>query len=116
MTRVGAALIILVATAITVGVMLLVRRRAPEGSYFSDGDRASGVFGMLSTGFALLLGFVVFLAFTRYDDARAGAQAEALTVVELFQTAQLFPDEAQGPLSGACFDEKFHRAPAARRA
>ena len=100
MTRFGAALIIVVATAITVAAMLLVRRRAPEGSYFSDGDRASGVFGMLSTGFALLLGFVVFLAFTRYDDARAGAQAEALTVVELFQAAQLFPEEAQGPLSG----------------
>jgi hypothetical protein len=99
MTRFGAALVIIVATSITVGAMLLVRRRAPEGSYFSDGDRASGVFGMLSTGFALLLGFVVFLAFTRYDDARAGAQAEALTVVELFQAAQLFPDEAQGPLS-----------------
>jgi hypothetical protein len=100
MTRLGAALVILVATAIAVGVMLLVRRRAPEGSYFSDGDRASGVFGMLSTGFALLLGFVVFLAFTRYDDARAGAQAEALTAVELFQAAQLFPEQAQGPLSG----------------
>jgi hypothetical protein len=100
MTRLTAALILVAATAITVAAMLLVRRRAPEGSYFSDGDRASGVFGMLSTGFALLLGFVVFLAFTRYDDARAGAQAEALTVVELFQTAQLFPSEAQGPLSG----------------
>jgi hypothetical protein len=100
MTRFGAALVIVVATAITIGAMLLVRRRAPEGSYFSDGDRASGVFGMLSTGFALLLGFVVFLAFTRYDDARAGAEAEALTVVELFQAAQLFPEQAQGPLSG----------------
>ena len=100
MTRLTASLILVAATALTVAAMLLIRRRAPEGSYFSDGDRASGVFGMLSTGFALLLGFVVFLAFTRYDDARAGAQAEALTVVELFQTAQLFPQEAQGPLSG----------------
>lgn len=80
--------------------MLVVRRGAPDGSYFADGDRASGVFGMLSTGFALLLGFVVFLAFTRYDDARAGAQTEALTVVELFQAAQLFPEDAGGTLSG----------------
>ncbi|MGH2635728.1 MAG: hypothetical protein ACRDHU_06255 [Actinomycetota bacterium] len=95
-----AALIVVAATAITVAAMLAVRRRAPEGSYFADGDRASGVFGMLATGFALLLGFVVFLAFTRYDDARAGAQAEALTVVELFQAAQLFPEEARGTLSG----------------
>ena len=47
--------------------MLLVRRTAPDGSYFQDGDRAAGVFGVLSTGFAILLGFVVFLAFSSYD-------------------------------------------------
>jgi Protein of unknown function (DUF4239) len=95
-----ALLIVVVVTAITVTAMLLVRRRAPEGSYMSDGDRASGVFGMLSTGFALLLGFVVFLAFTRYDDARSGAEAEALSVVELFQAAQLFPPQVRGDLTG----------------
>jgi hypothetical protein len=32
--------------------MLLVRRSAPEGSYFEDGDRASGIFGVLATAFA----------------------------------------------------------------
>ena len=52
--------------------------RAPDGSYFHDGDRAAGVFGVLATGFAVLLGFVVFLAFTSYDAARAGAEAEAV--------------------------------------
>jgi hypothetical protein len=50
--------------AVTVSAMLLVRRRAPEGSYFADGDRASGVFGVLATGFSVLLGFIIFLAFT----------------------------------------------------
>ena len=59
-------------SAVTVTVMLLVRRRAPEGSYFSDGDRASGVFGVLATGFSVLLGFIVFLAFTSYDQSRPG--------------------------------------------
>ena len=50
--------------------MLLVRRTAPEGSYFTDGDRASGVFGVLATGFSVLLGFIIFLAFTSYDQSR----------------------------------------------
>ncbi len=59
--------------------MLLVRRRAPDGSYFNDGDRAAGVFGVLATGFAVLVGFVVFLAFSSYDASRAGAEAEAQT-------------------------------------
>ena len=62
--------------------MLLVRRQAPEGSYFSDGDRASGVFGVIATGFSVLLGFIIFLAFTSYDDTKQGAEAEALVVAQ----------------------------------
>ena len=75
--------------------MLFVRRTAPAGSYFEDGDRAAGVFGVLATGFAVLLGFVVFLAFESYDTSRSGAEAEAQTVALQFQTAQLLPVAAR---------------------
>jgi hypothetical protein len=71
--------------------MLLVRRRAPEGSFFADGDRASGVFGVLAGGFAIFAGFIIFLAFTSYDQSRSGGEAEALTVVQQFETAELLP-------------------------
>ena len=73
---------------------------------------ASGVFGALATGFALLLGFVIFLAFTRYDESRAGAEAEALVVVQQFETAQLFPAEAREPLSGelVCYGRSVVRS------
>ena len=80
--------------------MLVVRRTAPDGSYFHDGDRAAGVFGVLATGFAVLLGFVVFLAFTSYDAARAGAEVEALTVAQQVETAQFFAPEVAGELTG----------------
>src|SRR4026207_890351 len=90
MTLVIGLVIVAVADAIAIAAMLLVRRRAPEGSYFSDGDRAAGVFGVLATGFAVLLGFVVFLAFTSYDSARAGAETEALIVAQQVETAQFF--------------------------
>ena len=80
--------------------MLLVRRNAPDGSYFHDGDRAAGVFGVLATGFAVLLGFVVFLAFTSYDAARAGAETEALIVAQQVETAQFFPPPAADELTG----------------
>ncbi len=66
-----AGLVVVVVAAVAVAAMLLVRRTAPAGSYFEDGDRAAGVFGVLSTGFAVLLGFVVFLAFESYDTSRA---------------------------------------------
>ncbi len=64
MNIVWAAVVLVAANAATITAMLLVRRRAPEGSYFEDGDRASGIFGVLATGFAVLIGFVVFLALT----------------------------------------------------
>jgi hypothetical protein len=50
MKLVWAALIIVGASGIAVAAMLLVRRNAPDGGYFNDGDRASGVFGVLATG------------------------------------------------------------------
>src|SRR5205823_3545185 len=91
---------VLAAALIAIVAMLLVRRKAPEGSYFKDGDRAAGVFGVLATGFSVLIGFVVFLAFTSYDTARSGAEAEARIVTQQVETAQLFPPDAATTLSG----------------
>jgi hypothetical protein len=94
-----AILIIVVTTSGAIAAMLWVRRTAPDGSYFNDGDRAAGVFGVLSTGFAVLLGFVVFLAFTSYDSARAGAESEARIVAQQVETAQLLPPAVSGELT-----------------
>jgi len=99
-TLLWAGLIVAVVTAVAITAMLLVRRRSPEGSYFEDGDRAAGVFGVLATGFAVLLGFVVFLAFESFDTARSGAETEAQIVREQFETAQLFPVAVRARLSG----------------
>ena len=88
--RHGFLVIAIVVTALAITVMLFVRRRAPEGSYFTDGDRASGVFGVLASGFAILLGFIIFLAFTSYDQSRAGAEPEAVIVAQQVETAQFF--------------------------
>ena len=93
-------LIVLVVNAATIGAMLLVRRRAPEGSYFKDGDRASGVFGVLAGGFAIFAGFIIFLAFTTYDQSRSGAQTEAITLVQQVESAELFPPAVRHRLTG----------------
>src|SRR4029078_12849789 len=93
-------LIVLVVTAVAVAALLIVRRNAPDGSFFHDGDRAAGVFGVLATGFAVLVGFVVFLAFTSYDAARSGAEQEAVIVAQQVETAQLFPPSVRDRLTG----------------
>ena len=103
MSLLWAALVVLAVMALTITAMLLVRRRAPAGSYFEDGDRAAGVFGVLATGFAVLLGFVVFLAFESFDTSRSGAETEAQVVREQFETAQFFPVAVRATLSGELF-------------
>jgi hypothetical protein len=100
MNLVWAMLVIAAVTAVAVAAMLLVRRGAPEGSRFADGDRASGVFGVLATGFSVLLGFVVFLAFESYDQSRSGAEEEALVLAQQVQTAQFLGEPIAGELTG----------------
>lgn len=95
-----ALVIAVAATGVTVTAMLVVRGRAPEGSYFTDGDRASGVFGVLATGFSVLLGFIIFLAFQSYDETRSGAEAEATIVAQQLQTAQFLPADSVSELTG----------------
>jgi hypothetical protein len=57
-------------------------------------------FGALATGFSVLLGFIVFLAFSSYDESRTGAETEALVVVQQFETAQFLPPAAGRQLGG----------------
>ena len=90
------ALVTLGLSAAAITAMLLVRRRAPEGGWFADGDRAAGVFGVLATGFSVLLGFIVFLAFSSYDQSRSGAETEATTTLQQLETAQFFRSGRHG--------------------
>ena len=92
--------VVAVAASVTIASMLMVRRRAPAGSYFSDGDRASGVFGVLATGFSVLVGFIIFLAFQSYDESRSGAETEATIVAQQVQTAQFMPGDSAEELTG----------------
>jgi hypothetical protein len=87
-------LVVAASAGVAICALLLVRRNAPDGSYFNDGDRAAGVFGVLATGFAVLLGLVVVLAFTSYDESRAGAETEALTLAQQYEVVHLLPPAA----------------------
>lgn len=100
MSLLWAGVVLVAVNVVTITAMLLVRRKAPEGSYFTDGDRASGVFGVLAGGFAIFAGFIIFLAFTTYDQSRSGGEAEALTVIQQFETAEFLPSAVHDRLTG----------------
>jgi hypothetical protein len=55
---------------------------------------------VLATGFSVLLGFIVFLAFTSYDQSRTGAEEEALMLGQQVETARFFPAAAAAELTG----------------
>jgi hypothetical protein len=48
----------------------------------------------------VLLGFIIFLAFTSYDQSRTGAETEALVLVQQVETAQFLPRPARSELTG----------------
>ena len=58
------------------------------------------MFGVLAGGFAIFAGFIIFLAFTTYDQSRSGGEAEALTVIQQFETAALLPPALRDRLTG----------------
>jgi hypothetical protein len=95
-----ATIIVIAASSASIGVLLLVRRWSPHGGHFGDTSRASGVFTILATFFAVLFAFVVLFAFTNYSNSASTAEVEAQVVVQQFETAQLLP-AAEAPLLAA---------------
>src|SRR5256885_2079285 len=82
--------LIVVVDALAAGALVLIRRRAPEGSFFADSQRAAGAFAVTGTIFAVLVGFVFLLAFQSYQNARSSAKDESIAAVGLFNSAQRF--------------------------
>jgi len=91
-------LVIAAAVAVAVLLMLFARRHAPAGGFCTDTDRAAGVFGVLGTFSAVVLAFVIFLAFESYVNAKEKAGQEAVSVTELSHTADHFPSPARAGL------------------
>jgi hypothetical protein len=80
--------VVLGAVAISIGLLVLLRRRAPEG-WWVDPGRAAGVLGAARSPFAVILAFVILVAFQGFNDAKQGAQQEASATRTLFKTASL---------------------------
>jgi hypothetical protein len=85
-----AALIILGAAALSAGAMLLVRRRAPEGTYVRDAVPAGAVYTVVGTAYMVIVAFVFFIAFESYHAAKADAHEEATATLGMFHLASSF--------------------------
>src|SRR5438034_5958037 len=86
-----AGLILTAWVAVSVFAMLLVRRLIHVDTLLADQERGSAFYGFVGTAFAVVLAFVILVAFQTYNSAKDGASEEAVAVVELARSAQFYP-------------------------
>jgi hypothetical protein len=95
-----APIIVIAVVALAVTAKLLVRRRAPEGGWFTDFTRSAGSLTLIGTMFAVMLAFVILFALQSFQRAREGASIEAVAVTEMNSVASVFPQPTNGRLRG----------------
>ena len=91
MSSVLAVLIILAVVGASVGLLYAVRRGMGRERLIVEATRGNSAYHLAATAYAVLLAFVVLVAFESFNDAKTGAETEAVAVVELFRVAGLFP-------------------------
>jgi hypothetical protein len=100
MNLLAIAAFVAAAAALGVAAMYAVRRWASSDEFLTDTTRGSAIFGVIGTAFAVLLAFVMFVAFTGYNEARQSSEQEAATVDQMFLTAGIFANPARDELRG----------------
>src|SRR5436305_4018568 len=91
MSIVAAAAVVLVSVAVMCGLLFAAHRLGSKETFLADTTRGAGVYAVVGTSFAVLLAFVVLVAFQSFNDAKDGAQAEADAVAELSRSGDFFP-------------------------
>jgi len=84
--------IMIIAVAIAIGGQLLVRRANKHSEFKNHHDVADPMLSIVGTLFAVLLGFMVANAMTRFEEARITVQQEANAVMDLFRISEGIPD------------------------
>jgi hypothetical protein len=93
-----AALIIVGAAALSAVGMLIVRRRAPAGTWFNDPIPAGAVYTVAGTAYMVIVAFVFFVAFESYGGAKADAEEEATATLAMFHAVGPFDPAARSLL------------------
>jgi hypothetical protein len=81
--------------AMSIGGMLLVRRRVSLENLRMHHDVVDPLLAVLGTLFAILLGFMLANSMQRFEEARATIQQEAGAVGDLFRLADGLPEQAK---------------------
>ncbi len=78
--------------------LYLVRWKFSAQELRENHDVAFAIFGAFGWLYAVVVAFVVFVTWTGYDDANKNLQLEASRALDIFYSAETFPE----PLKGMC--------------
>ena len=92
-------LIVAVSVGVAIGALVALQRHARTG-FFRDSHPAGAALQVSGTIFAVIVGFVLLLAFQSYVNAREAAQDEASATEALFEIGALLPAPARGRVQG----------------
>lgn len=93
--------IIIVGTEICALALILVRRwRLTRPNRYHKSPIAGDIFGVIGTGFAVILAFVVFAAFESYQRARDDTGIESVATRQLYSLTMFFPAQSRVQLQG----------------
>ncbi len=93
--------IIVVGTEICALALILTRRwRQERPRRYHKSPIAGDIFGVIGTGFAVILAFVIFTAFGSYQSARDDSGIESVATRQMYSLAEFFPEPSRDSLEG----------------
>ena len=93
--------IIIVGTEICALALILVRRwRLTRPNRYHKSPIAGDIFGVIGTGFAVILAFVIFTAFESYQKARDDTGIESVATRQLYSLTPYFETQSRDRLQG----------------
>jgi hypothetical protein len=94
------AAIVVVATLGALAVLWAARRSPLNERFVGEVGEHNKAFDFIGTAFAVLLAFVVIQAYDNYNDAKSGAETEAVALLEQARTVEAFDPEVHARLEG----------------
>src|ERR1051326_2717365 len=93
-------LAVLISSAISVGVMLIVQRFVNREDLREGHDVAGFIYAVVGVIYAVVLAFVVIVVWEQFNDAEHYAQQEASHIGDIRRLAEAFPDSIRNRIEG----------------
>jgi hypothetical protein len=97
-------LIVLVVVGLSLAGLILVRRRADQAVLRNSNDVVEAIYQMMGVLYAVLLAFIVVVAWEQFSTAETHTESEAGAVADLYRDAGAFPTQVRDELQSHLLD------------